>query len=158
MLEGRVIAWSDIRVLGVHHCSLCSAGVNMRSVLCSAALAAGALLFTSHAQAATVEVIQAKVSVNAGKGFVRVTGSAAVRPGNSVMAGPGGSAEIVYDNGCRQRVEPGSVAVVQQNPQCEVEAIPDDHAALTGLLVVGGVVGGVIAIHKSGHDHAASDE
>lgn len=128
----------------------------MSSVLRTAALAAGALLLTSHAQAATVEVIQAKVSVNAGKGFVRITGSAAVRPGNSVMAAPGGSAEIVYDNGCRQRVEPGSVAVVQQNPQCDVET--NDHAALTGLLVVGGVVGGVIAIHNSGHDHAASDD
>lgn len=129
----------------------------MRSVLHTVALMWGALYFTGHAQAAMVEVIQDKVSVNAGHGYVRITGSANVRPGASVMVAPGGSADIVYDNGCRQRVEPGSVAVVRHDPPCDFGAIPADHEALVGLLVVGGVVGGVIAIHNS-HDHAASGE
>lgn len=129
----------------------------MRSVLQTVVLIGGALCFTTQAQAAVVEVIQDKVSVNAGHGYVRVTGSVNVRPGASVMAAQGGSADIIYENGCRQRVEPGSIAVVRQDPHCDFGSIPSDHEVLGGLLVVGGIVGGVIAIHNS-HDHAASGD
>lgn len=133
------------------------AGYSMRSLLQAVVLIGGALYFTTQAQAAVVEVIQDKVSVNAGHSYVRVAGSVNVRPGASVMAAPGGSADIIYENGCRQRVEPGSIAVVQHDPRCDFGSIPSDHEVLGGLLVVGGIVGGVIAIHSS-RDHAASGE
>ncbi len=70
-----------------------------------------------------------------------------VNPGDRIRIGEGGSAEIVYDNGCVQVVPASSVRVIPTSIECQPPAT-DGGAANTALLVLGGaaVVGGVVAL------------
>jgi len=52
----------------------------------------GVLAAVGNAEAATLTVVTGDVMFSAGGPFVAATGSIAVKPGNSVYAGPGGSA------------------------------------------------------------------
>ncbi|MEZ5899144.1 MAG: hypothetical protein R3D51_06575 [Hyphomicrobiaceae bacterium] len=113
------------------------------------------------AKAATVEVIRGRVSINAGEGFLPVSGSAAAGSGNTVMAAPGAAANIVYENGCKVRVEAGNVAVVSSTPptcaNAQQIASSDQGLLILGALAVGGVVAGV-AIMSSDEDKPASGQ
>jgi hypothetical protein len=60
------------------------------------------------------------------------------------MAGPGGKGEIVYSDGCRVQVRPGSVVVVAPvSPCAQGQAATGDALpmALGALAAAGGVVG-----------------
>lgn len=80
--------------------------------------AVSALSFDGSAIAATLTSIQGAVKINSGSGFSQVAGATEVPPGTSVMAAPGASAEIVYPDGCRIPVRPGSVEVVSPISPC----------------------------------------
>ncbi|MDX2156952.1 MAG: hypothetical protein SFW09_10640 [Hyphomicrobiaceae bacterium] len=53
------------------------------------------------------------------------------------MASPGGSAKIVYDNGCVRVVEPGAVVVVQQTVECNTTSVVP--YLIGGAVIAGGV-------------------
>jgi hypothetical protein len=116
------------------------------------------LVLTSGVSAATVTSVSGKVSINRGSGFAQISSGTSASAGNLVMAGPSGHAVIIYDNGCREEVEPGSVVTVAETPPCGTAA---NTAGLTttelvlGAVVVAGGVGAAIALSGNGH-HPAS--
>ena len=83
----------------------------MRLLSLLPALAVG-LLVSSSAFAASLEAVRGEVSINRGEGFKRVTGPTEARAGDLLMASPGGSAKLVYSDGCPVRVIPGTVVRV----------------------------------------------
>ena len=96
--------------------------------------------------------LQGIVKVNRGGGYQTVPGSTEVAPGASVMADPGGSAKIIYADGCTVQVLPGAVVTVAAQPPCLVTGatepapgmgtgISDTTLAIGGVALVGGVVG-----------------
>jgi hypothetical protein len=80
--------------------------------------AASAIALGGSAVAATVTSIEGPLRVNNGSGYHTVSGTTEVKPGASVMVGPGGKAEILYSDGCRTPVTPGAVAVVAPVSPC----------------------------------------
>ncbi len=65
------------------------------------------------ALAATLQPTAGNVLVNRGNGFKSAgVGQSQVQPGDMVMASGGGSAQIIYNDGCKVGVEPGSVVTV----------------------------------------------
>jgi hypothetical protein len=104
------------------------------------------------ASAASLTSIRGSVQINSGSGFHRVARAAQVAPGTSVMAAPGGSAEILYSDGCRIPVRPGSVEVVAPVSPCALgQAAPQNQGntiydALLAAAVIGGsVTAGVLS-------------
>jgi hypothetical protein len=91
--------------------------VGLRS--CVLISAACCCVLTHAASAATVTVTAGKVAISHGNGFAPITGSTSARPGDLVLTGISGSAEIIYDNGCRQPVRPGAVTAVAETPPCK---------------------------------------
>jgi hypothetical protein len=115
---------------------------------------------TSSVSAATVTDVSGKVSINRGDGFVQISSITAAKPGDRVMAGFGGTAEIVYDNGCRQKVEPGSLITVAPTPPCEkptgaqaggwvTQTTLQTQPNIWSYLLGGAAVGGIAAIAVS---------
>jgi hypothetical protein len=125
--------------------TLCS---SMSSVAFCAAIAA--FSFDASAIAATLDSVQGTVQVNTGAGFHKVAGAAQVAPGTSVMADPGASAQILYSDGCRIPVRPGSVAVVAPiSPCAQGQAAPGlgpqtQENTIYDLLAAGVVIGGSV--------------
>ena len=114
-----------------------------------------ALGWSFAATAATVNVNSGTVSINGGK---PVSGSVKANPGDTVTAGPNGSAIISYDNGCVAQVGSGSTVSVVQETQCSAAA---GGIGGTGLLVgaaaVAGAVGiGIAVSQKDGKKNSAS--
>jgi hypothetical protein len=69
-------------------------------------------------QAATVQPVQGTLSINQGQGFSPVNGPVAGNVGDSVMVVPGGAATIVYDDGCKVDVQPGTVTTIAPLSPC----------------------------------------
>jgi hypothetical protein len=83
--------------------------------------------FNASAIAATVIPTQGPLQVNSGSGFHPVSGPVQLQPGGSVMAGPGGSGEILYSDGCRIPVRPGALSIVAPvSPCAQGQAYPGD--------------------------------
>jgi hypothetical protein len=99
--------------------------------LCAFVAVAFCFVLTSAVSAATVIAVTGKVSINRGDGFAQISSATSAKPGDRVMAGFGGTAEIVYDNGCRQQVEPGSLITVVETPPCEKPAVSQDGGWVT---------------------------
>jgi hypothetical protein len=86
------------------------------------------IALNTAAFAATVTSIKGLLQVNTGSGFHQVSGTAQVASGGSVMVGPGGKGEILYSDGCRIPVTPGSVAVVAPvSPCAQGQGSPPDE-------------------------------
>jgi hypothetical protein len=66
-----------------------------------------AMLIASPSWAAVVQPGFGDLTINQGQGFKPITGAANANVGDSVMVGPGGSATIVYEDGCKVDVRPG---------------------------------------------------
>lgn len=110
------------------------------------ATAVSALLVSGLVEAATVDSIQGRVAINRGTGFQPVTTATSGKSGDRVMASPNSSAEIVYDNGCREKVEPGQVVTIKAEPPC-AGLIPSNYL-IPGAVVTGVVVTGIILLNK----------
>jgi hypothetical protein len=107
-----------------------------------------ALALAPAASAATVRVLDGELFIDRGEGYAAVSGATSAKAGDTVMVQAGGSGEIIYDDGCRQAVEVGSVAVVAEVSPCATglsEAAVDNIYLYTGLVMVG-VAGAVIAL------------
>jgi hypothetical protein len=77
-----------------------------------------AVLVASPSWAAVIEPGSGNLTINQGQGFKPITGRANGNVGDSVMVGPGGTATIVYDDGCRVKVRPGAVATIAPLSPC----------------------------------------
>jgi hypothetical protein len=101
-----------------------------------------------------------QVLVNQGSGYQQVVGSSDVKAGSTVVVNPGGSAQILYPDGCSVSVQPGSVYTIQSQSPCL--AADGGQASSSGVsgttLAVGAVVigGGVAALVLLNKDKSAS--
>ena len=122
-----------------------------------------AVLVASPSWAAIIELGYGDLTINQGQGFKPVTNRSSANIGDSVMVGPGGSATLTYEDGCKLNVQPGAVVTVAplspcasgSNAQTGPNYYPDrDNDALWGW-VVGGLaaVGLGIAIWQASKDH-----
>ena len=104
------------------------------------AFALGVVL-TCPAFAATIELVNGKVLINHGDGFLPTLSGAQANPGDLVMASAGGSAKLVYPGGCQVKVIPGSVVSVGKQPPCTasslagLEEVPPEKAYFTDPLL-----------------------
>jgi hypothetical protein len=122
-----------------------------------------AVLVASPSWAAIVEPGYGDLTINQGQGFKPVASRSNANIGDSVMVGPGGSATLTYEDGCKVNVQPGAVVTVAplspcaagSNAQTGPNYYPDrDNDPLWGW-VVGGLagVGLGIAIWQASKDH-----
>jgi hypothetical protein len=77
-----------------------------------------AISFAGQAFAATVRATGGQVLINRGEGYKMVAGQVQGGPGDTIVANPGGSAQILYPDGCVVDVMPGSVAVINAQSPC----------------------------------------
>jgi hypothetical protein len=115
-----------------------------------------AVSFASSAQAASLTSIQGGVRINSGSGFHEVGRDAQVTPGTSVMVAPGGSADILYSDGCRIPVRPGAVQVVAPVSPCALgQAGPGQQTQNTfyDVLLAAGVIGGSVTAGVLASEH-----
>ena len=103
---------------------------------------AASMAMTVSAEAAMVQALDGPVFVDRGEGYQAIAGATQAVPGDLVLAGNGGSAQIRYENGCTVAVESGqTVAVTHSPPQCRRTG-----NWLIGAAAVGGIVTGVILL------------
>ena len=72
--------------------------------------------------AATVKPVSGDVLINRGNGYEQVRGTSEVKVGATVMARPGGSAQVVYNDKCSLTVRPGQVVTIASEPPCHKTA------------------------------------
>ena len=77
-----------------------------------------AVLAASPSWAAIVQPGIGDLTINRGHGFKPVTNSVNANVGDSVMVGPGGTATVVYDDGCKVDVRPGAVTTIAPLSPC----------------------------------------
>jgi hypothetical protein len=124
------------------------------------ALSCAACMIASGVEAATLGAIQGNVLVNRGGGYETVRGAMNLKPGDTVMAQAGGSAQIVYPDGCVVPVEVGAVVAVGEASPClnlgrlELPEIPKEF--LIGVGAVGAVAGATIIWEGSDNDEPVS--
>lgn len=139
----------------------------MYSFKVSAAAAASfgaALAISSPAGAATLT--GGGLLIDTGSGYQMVSPPMEVQPGTSIIANPDGRGEILYADGCIQRVRPGEVILVTNASPCAAgNGTPSGTSnsgtsnyglILGGGLVVGGIVVGAIALSSGGDDKPKS--
>jgi hypothetical protein len=79
-------------------------------VICRTSIAAcvvfcGLAVGASHGVAATLETASGPVFVSAGRGFQAAVAPVSLKPGDTVMARMSGTADVVFDDGCRVHVD-----------------------------------------------------
>ena len=84
-----------------------------------------ALLIASPSWAAMVQPGLGDLTINQGKGFRPATSRISANVGDSVMVGPGGSATVVYDDGCkaRRRDHDCTIVALRLRIQCSTVAV-----------------------------------
>ncbi len=102
-----------------------------------------AMVLSSSAWAATVEPGQGNLLISQGQGFQPVNSRIDANVGDSVMVGPGGTATVVYDDGCTVNVQPGGVTTVAPLSPCASGSYAQDNNNYAGALIVGAGVLGV---------------
>jgi hypothetical protein len=118
-----------------------------------------AALLSTPSLAATISATQGQVLVNHGSGYQQVVGSIDAGSGATVVVNPGGSAQIVYPDGCAVAVQPGSVYTISPQSPCLAQGgqtttgVNGTTLAL-GAVVVGGGVAALLLLNSS--DKSAS--
>lgn len=100
-----------------------------------------AMLLCTSSWAATVEPGQGTLTVNQGQGFQPINSRVDANVGDSVMVAPGGSATVVYDDGCKVDVQPGSVTTIAPISPCASGSYAQDGSNWTGALIMGAAAG-----------------
>src|ERR1700722_4633379 len=107
-----------------------------------------AIILSNSTWAATLQPGAGQLSVNQGQGFQPVNSRVDANAGDSVMVSPGGSATVVYDDGCKVDVQPGAVATIAPLSPCASGSYADDsntdYLAYGMLAVALGAIGGGI--------------
>ena len=125
----------------------------MRTRSISAWISAFSMLVVSGAQAATIQSVQGNVLANRGAGYQPIADGATVNAGDKIMVPPGGSAVIVYSDGCTSTAASGvstvgsssPCALGQQQPAGDIPGTPGITPTTTAL-ITGGVVLGAAGI------------
>lgn len=100
------------------------------------------LLLTSSAWATSVDPGNGDTFVSQGQGFLKINGRVQANVGDQVMVSPGGSATIIYDDGCKVKVNSGNVATISNPDPCEAGAFGGDPA----LWAVGAIAAGAAGV------------
>jgi len=108
--------------------------------IAGAILLAGAF-HAGSAEAATLVDIRGEVLVNTGSGFVAANGPTAIAPGHQVFIRPGGSAQIVFGDGCKVPVAHERVVQIGASSPCSSGTQQQQQGASTGAASGPGVVG-----------------
>jgi hypothetical protein len=111
----------------------------------SALCIGSAMLLVNSSWAATVLPGQGSLSVNQGKGFQPVTGQLQAKIGDSVMVSPDGSASIIYADGCKVDLQPGTVATIAPLSPCASGSRADDNFNWGGV-AMGVAAGGLLGL------------
>jgi hypothetical protein len=77
-----------------------------------------AIVIASPSWATIVEPGVGDLSINQGKGFKPVKHRINASVGDAVMVGPGGTATLTYDDGCKVKVQPGAVITIAPLSPC----------------------------------------
>lgn len=111
-----------------------------------------AIMFGFPAQSAVLEALQGGVLVSrGGSAYQLVHQPTQLRVGDSVLANPGGSARVVFENGCAVDIQPGMVFTVGEAPPCNTTdnataGSTDYTTVAVGAAVVAGGVGLALAL------------
>ncbi|MET0192838.1 MAG: hypothetical protein ABW200_05625, partial [Hyphomicrobiaceae bacterium] len=103
---------------GASECDGVPEGLRIMRAVAASTTAILAICFAGQAFAATVRATGGQVLINRGEGYKMVAGTIQGGPGDTIVANPGGSAQIVYPDGCVIDVLPGSVAVINAQSPC----------------------------------------
>lgn len=110
-----------------------------------ATAAAAVVLFATACPAATLVPVHGQLSVNHGQGFEQVNGPIEANAGDSVMVSPDGSANVLYGDGCKITLQPGSVMTIAELSPCAAGSYAQDQDqdrfGTTGLLFGAAVLG-----------------
>lgn len=111
-------------------------------------IASIALVLAGGASAAAATLnVTGPVSVNSGSGFRPVTSGVEVNPGDRVLVGNGGSAQIVYNSTCTANVLAGAIATVSAQAPCTVASQPAaTNGIILGAVAVAGGAGLAVAL------------
>jgi hypothetical protein len=113
-----------------------------------------AIFANMGAQAATLSQITGPVFTRSGgSGFHQITSPTQVSNGDTVMAGPQGSAQIVFDDGSVLTVAPGQVVTV---PESGSAAFNQGINPTYAVLGVGAAVGIGVGVYVASKDRPAS--
>ena len=115
----------------------------MRLFLCALSCLA---LAASPCLATTVEPGQGSLSINHGQGFEPVGGPMTAQAGDSVMVAPGGTATVVYDDGCKVAVQPDGVTTIAPLSPCASGSYAQDSSFNWGGVAMGVVAGGLLGL------------
>lgn len=103
------------------------------------------VLGAATAHAATLQGLQGVVLVDRGGGFSVVRGPTSLSVGDAVIANPGGSARIVYPDGCQVSVRPGDVVATMKKSPCNTnnsaQAAPEPEDSSSGFDTTTMVIG-----------------
>jgi hypothetical protein len=94
-----------------------------------------AVLVASPSWAAVIEPGSGDLTLNQGQGFKPVTSGNTANVGDSVMVGPGGSATVVYDDGCKVAVKPGAVTTIAPLSPCATGSNAQNHDDTWGWII-----------------------
>lgn len=104
------------------------------------------LLGTISCFAATVEPTQGNLYISSGPGFYSVNGRIDAEVGSRLMVSPGGSATVVYPDGCTVAVQPGAVTTIAASSPCTNPYSTEKPLTDRELLIASGVVLGAAGL------------
>jgi len=115
----------------------------MRLFLCVLSCVA---LAASPCLAATVEPGQGSLSINHGQGFQPVGGPVTAQVGDSLMVAPGGTATVLYDDGCKVAVQPDGVTTIAPLSPCASGSYAENSDFSWGGVAMGVLAGGALGL------------
>ena len=105
-----------------------------------------AVVVSSPTLAAVVQPVQGTLSLNQGQGFSPINGAINAKVGDSLMVAPGGSATVVYEDGCKVDIRPGAVTTIAPLSPCAAGSNAQSYEQSSGwnwgAIVVGGLAAG----------------
>ena len=106
-----------------------------------------ATLLSTSGWAATIEPGQGNLSINQGQGFQPVNSRVDANVGDSVIVAPGGSATVVYDDGCKVDVQPGAITTIAPLSPCASGSYAQDNSFnWGGALLMGAAAGTALGV------------
>ncbi len=92
-------------------------------VACAVALGAGVSVAQAANEVATLGQVAGKVMVNKGKGFTAAKAGMGLANNDRLITLDGGSASVVYMDGCTTNVKPNSVLAISGAAGCKAQAL-----------------------------------
>lgn len=116
----------------------------------------GVNAYTLSVHAATLSAVKGMVLANVGNGYQPAHENQHLKIGDSIIANPGASAQVVCEDGTAVNVEPGAVVTVADCAEMAAAA-QGGLGATAGISTTGLVVGGLAAAGAAGVATAVSN-